>query len=582
MNRKIKAITAVFLTVAMLVTGTATAFAAEKTAADNSAIIAVANVLNGALNGVFKLISGIFSGRDIPSVEEYYAGESSNFYQGTAEFIDQAQADAYWSLGFGEESIVPKALKDGTKKYYTGGYFTQKVSSVYDDQGVNAIALNDGSGRGTTVFASVDGIGINNKDIRTIRARAIKLLNEKGITPDINAININSTHCHTVLDTQGFGLPLVPKMFFNMLPFVSPARSIDSDVYDCMVEGAAKAIAAAYTAMQPGKLYYFETATMAKNEEKGVYMQDDYAYLTNKRYDTEGFQNFIACFKFVPLEESARPTVFANLGAHPTTIDRATDKLSADYPAYIEEKLNGAGMNFMFIQGAQSPISLKKSAVETPEIIAEIDAQIAADATVADYRAAKSIGYEFARLIIEAQNNAVEVEPILNVKMQECTVKLDTGLLQLGATAQLLGTTTVKDSSAKSGYSIITEVGYIELGKSIVMLTVPGELTPQLVFGNVVTAEDAYLGTDWSCDCPAQLIGNEKRVLVMGLCNDAIGYIMPDNDFAPFIADSLWDSDLGEKLYGPYHRHYEEMLSTGSSAASTIISAINGIIEDVG
>ena len=198
---------------------------------------------------------------------------------------------------------------------------------------------------------------------------------------------------------------------------------------------------------------------------------------------------------------------------------------------------------------------------------------------VQDYAAAKSLGYEFARLIIEAEKNAVSVDPMLNVRMAEVTIPLEYGLLELGAVSGLLGTTTVRDKSAPSGYSIISEVGYLEIGSDIAMVTVPGELVPQLIYGNVVDKTQAYLGTDWELDITADLLGEDKTVLVMGLCNDAIGYIVPDNDYAPFIADSLWNTDLGEKLFGKAHRHYEEMLSTGSTAASTVIGALNAIVK---
>lgn len=175
--------------------------------------------------------------------------------------------------------------------------------------------------------------------------------------------------------------------------------------------------------------------------------------------------------------------------------------------------------------------------------------------------------------------NPKKVDPILNVKMSEIAVTLDRGLLQLGAAAGLLGTTTVYDKSSKTGYSIITEVGYIEIGTDIVILTVPGELVPQLVYGNVVSAEDSYLGEEWEIECTVDLIDENKTVLVMGLCNDAIGYIIPDNDYAHFIADSLWNIDGAEKLFGEYHRHYEEMLSTGSAAASTVMTALNDLVK---
>ena len=244
----------------------------------------------------------------------------------------------------------------------------------------------------------------------------------------------------------------------------------------------------------------------------------------------------------------------------------------------MEEKINAEGMNFAFIQGAQSPISVNKGGVKTQEIIDEVNAQIEADPRVKDYEGAKTLGYEFARLIVESQEDATPVEPMLNVKMAEVTVPMEYGLMHLGATSNLLGTTTVKDNSAPSGYSVISEVGYLEIGKDIVMLTVPGELIPQLVYGNVVDKTQSYLGEDWNIDITSDLIGEDKTILVMGLCNDAIGYIVPDNDYAPFIADSLWNTELGEKLWGPAQHHYEEMLSMGSKTGSTIMSAVNALV----
>ncbi len=580
MKKGTKKFTAIILSFVMLFSLSTSALAADETPADNSTLIAVTNVINGILNGAFKFLSAFFVFDDIPTVDEYYAGESENFYEGTKNFLDTPTDGAEWKLGFGAESIVPESLKNGKKSFYTGGYFTQQVDSIYDDQGVNAIAMNDSSGRGTAIFASVDGIGVCNADVRTIRATVEKMLSDKGIQSDIIAININATHAHTILDTQGFGLSIIPALLHNMTPFVKPIRSIDKEFYDYLINGAATAIVEAYENMESGKLYYFETATIGRDEGNGVYLDDEYAYLTNKRYKTEGYQNFIACFKFQPDNNESRPTVFSNLGAHPTTIDRSTKKLSADFPHYIEKKINDNGMNFMFIQGAQSPISVRKDDAQNENTVNEVNAEIEADPTSADYRSAKMLGYDFARLILEAEKNAKEVSPLLNISMAECTVNIDPGLMMIGAASGLLGMTIVKDKSSESRYSAITEVGYIELGTDIVMLTVPGELIPQLVYGNVVTAKDAYLGTDWEIPCSNELIGNDKTILVMGLCNDAIGYIVPDNDYAPFIADSLWNSETGEKLYGPAHRHYEEMLSLGSTAGSSIMTAVNKLIKD--
>ena len=570
----------VFMAVVMLLSGSVTA-SAKGVAADNSGIMFCANAITGVLNAVFMGFGSLFP-KDFINVDDY---EVENFYHGTEKFLDEPAENAKWYLGFGKASMVPENLKDGSKEYYTGGYFTQKINGVYDDQGANAIALSDNSGRGTVVMASVDGIGICNADVRAIRAEAEKKLADMGVKSDIVAINISSTHCHTVIDTQGFGLePLIKAVFqnlFSFLPFVEKTRSIDPEFYELMIDGTSDAIVEAYLGMESGELYYFETAGIGRSERNDNYMDDEYGYLYNKRYNIEGYQHVIACFKFVPDNAESTPTVFANVGGHPTTINRETKLLSADYPNYIEYKMNAEGMNFMFIQGAQSPISVNAGGVETEEILNEIAKEIEAAPVTKDYEQAKKLGYEFARIIIEAEKNARPVEPVINAKLSEVTVPMEYGLMQLGAVSGLLGTTTVKDKSAPCGYSVITEVGYLEFGSDIVMLTVPGELIPQLVYGNVVDKTQSYTGEDWEIDITSELISDDKTVLVMGLCNDAIGYIIPDNDYAPFIADTLWNTSLGEKLFGPAQKHYEEMLSMGSTTGSKIMSAVNALVTDV-
>ncbi|MBQ3603821.1 MAG: hypothetical protein IJA02_08265 [Clostridia bacterium] len=582
MKKRTQKLISLTLAIVLLFTGSTFANAQDAQAADNSAMIAVAGAINGILNAVFKGFGSLFP-NDFKTVDEYYAGESENFYEGTETFLDSPAEGARWQLGFGKASMVPENLRDGSKEYYTGGYFTQKINGVYDDQGANAVAISDNSGRGTVIMCAVDGVGVNNADIRTIRAEVERKLLAQGIFSDIVAININATHCHTVIDTQGFGLELILKAFQNIfsgiIPFIPNTRSINPEFYELMIDGTSDAIVQAYLNMEFGELYYYETVGIGYSERNNNYLDDEYGYLYNKRYDKEGYQHVITCFKFVPDNAESAPTVIANLGGHPTTISRDTKLLSADYPHYMETKMNAAGMNFMFIQGAQSPISVNAGAVETKEILDEVNAEITADPVAQDYAQPKKLGYEFARLILEAEANAVRVEPVLNVQMKEVTVPLEYGLMELGAVSQLLGMTTVYDSSTESGYSIISEVGYLEIGTDLVMLTVPGELIPQLVYGQVVDKTESYLGTDWELECTAELIDDDKTVLVMGLCNDAIGYIVPDNDFAPFIADSLWNSDLGEKLYGKPQHHYEEMLTTGSKAGSTIMGAVNTLVK---
>ena len=333
MKKSVKKLIAVILSLTLLFAGTTVANAADAEAsANNSTVVSVGNVLNGFLTIVFKMFGSLFPDNFI-TVEDYYAGESENFYEGTASFLDAPAEDADWNLGFGKASIVPENLADGTKSYYTGGYFTQEVNGVFDDQGVNAVAMNDNSGRGTVILASVDGVGVTNADVRTIRAEAERKLSEMGVDSDIAAININSTHAHTVIDTQGFGLKnlllgIANNIAARFTPFVEAGRSIDEEFLGYLIDGASDAIVEAYVNMESGDLYYFETAGIGYSERNQNYLDDEYGYIYNKRYNDEGYQHVIACFKFVPDNAESVPTVFSNLGGHPTTEQQSSFQLT--------------------------------------------------------------------------------------------------------------------------------------------------------------------------------------------------------------------------------------------------------------
>ena len=180
MKNKFKKAVSVILAIS-LIFGTFTfANADDADAADNSGIMFCTNAINGLLNAVFMGFGALFP-KDFETVDEYYAGESENFYEGMEEFLDKPKDGARWNLGFGKASMVPENLKDGSKEYYTGGYFTQKINGVYDDQGANAVAISDNSGRGTVVMVTVDGIGVCNDDVRAMRAEAERKLKENGI-----------------------------------------------------------------------------------------------------------------------------------------------------------------------------------------------------------------------------------------------------------------------------------------------------------------------------------------------------------------------------------------------------------------
>lgn len=58
----------------------------------------------------------------------------------------------------------------------------------------------------------------------------------------------------------------------------------------------------------------------------------------------------------------------------------------------------------------------------------------------------------------------------------------------------------------------------------------------------------------------------DKELTAVGLCNDSVGYILPDNDYGSIVAKN----------------HYEEAVSAGGKAGSTLVKAFSKLLEDCG
>jgi hypothetical protein len=108
------------------------------------------------------------------------------------------------------------------------------------------------------------------------------------------------------------------------------------------------------------------------------------------------------------------------------------------------------------------------------------------------------------------------------------------------------------------------------------MLMIPGEIFPELVYGGYLTAEGSSMekGPEF-CPSPLTEIAGDRNLLIFGLANDEIGYIVPPNDFYldaefPYIV-------AGKDRFGV--THYEETNSLGPDTAFKIAEVFTGMIK---
>ncbi len=486
---------------------------------------------------VIGVLADRVSDAGIPYLNRY---DDTGFLEGSGYFLAEPAKNARWRLGFAKQSIIP-AVVNG--KLYVGGYLAfppNTVSGYITDQLIRAAAFDDGSGRGINVFAVIDCIGISNTDIRHIRTLLKDFIAENNIV----SLNISATHCHSGVDTQGIWGSLTEALRVNGKAVADghPEDAVsgkNKDFMEYLFVTAADTVKKAVADMRPGKLEYtLADASEFVRDKRPPYIVDDK----------------MTVMRFTP-DDGEKSTVAVFLAAHPTCYGGRQREVSADFPYYLCDETERNGFNAMFFQGAEAAVATERGNSHIPEGLSR-------------HGGIEAYGRTLGQLALGSINeNMTEIEPMLNVAVTQAFVPSDNKILELAAKLRLVnnGITKVcmdnEQDSKNYDLYLATEVGYAEFGKTLKFALIPGELCPELLVGGAYEKDKAYWGADWKY--PPMRSAVEGHLTVIGLCNDTIGYIVPDNDFGSVFAKD----------------HYEEAVSTGRRAASNIVGAFLRTVE---
>lgn len=462
--------------------------------------------------------------------------ESRDFYPGHSEFATSGKRGARWRLGYARRSLVPNDYNQ--KDYYIAGYLSYPpnvMSGVIDDQAVRVICLDDSSGRGSVVFAVIDCVGISGADIRRIRARLADFAKENNIV----SVNISSIHCHSAIDTQGLWGDL-PKMLKNNVRAVKDGRyddiisGRDPEFMENLFEKTADAIKEAFNSMQRGKLTYVRTdAIDFARDKRPPYVWD----------------RDIVRLRFIP-DNGSRETVAAFMAAHPTALGAKNTKLSSDYISTMEQEINKEGRNFIFFQGAELAIAQQRDCITEH------------DGSEGWQEYGRTIG-RFLNSIPDERERRVAT--FINIRNREIFIPADNPILIAAAKTGLVNNTVLHDAKEESGYCFVSEIGYAEIGRELSLALIPGELAPEILLGGAYGADESFNRTAWEYPPMRDMIPEDRELSVIGLCNDATGYIIPDNDYGSVIAKD----------------HYEEAVSAGRRAGSTVTEAFGELVKSL-
>jgi hypothetical protein len=453
------------------------------------------------------------------------------------------------------ESIITPEFVHGRAVYLAGFGHKRVATGVHDDLYVRCLAL--GIAKERIVMCSVDLIGLFYDDVLTIR----RAFSQRA--PGANFLIVASTHTHAGPDTLGLYGP-------------APLETgIDPKYLDWVDERIATTAANARHEMQPAKL------------ELG---RDDHPLLKLLQgVDRPPLVKdpFLFAMRLTAYQSGKTIATVVNWSDHPETLGRKNTEITADYPhwvrAYLEQQWGGIALFFSGSIGKVSPLGPQVSLLDP-----ETDA-VAEDGT---WRKAELLGTEIGRLALRAleRGEKVGVDSIV-VRSSVVFVPMDNlnfraaeaaGVFagrkpfytnqQLDPAKAIHETPNGERMEISTGHDIQTEVDYAELrarGKAVAQIvTVPGEIYPELVNGGIAR----YEGADYP-DAPFEPILRErltsKYQFIFGLGNDEIGYLIPK---AEWDAEPPWLKNAKEPWYG-------EVNSVGPDAANAVLETLVALIQ---
>ena len=541
-------------------------------------------VINGAVGKPLSTV--IPAAKTVQRYETFDLDGYGDFYAGTETFLTQPAEDAVWRLGYSEKSIMPADF--GEKPYAKGAYLPDIFGTeMYkDDDGepeelrVRTIVLEDGSGRGCAAFCAVDAMGLANADVRQIRAALADFAEEY----DFVSINVDCTHIHTGIDSQGVWNKPVTHAANNMLQ-LDIQYGVDRAFLQAIIDGVKASVMKAYAAMREGTLWY-----SCVNIKDYVWDRTAPISVDDTLYKLE----------FVPDDANEKPTVIASFGCHPESASYDWDsyvdengkkgydkKFSADFIWYMEKVANAAGRNFIFIQGNVGTITSGRGKSN--------DNGLDTDAHSTAMRYGYEMGYitlglnmtEEERIALNAATGdrlgiaeygdregytkwydglptveSTEVKPLLNIAHRQFFCPIDNNVVAI------LGKTAIADNlmlrSYLGQYYTVTEVGYMELGDTLKVYLSPGETFTELLKGGSGIAGFPYKAI-------REVLG--ENVIIFDLMNDAAGYVANDANFV--MAGLQYNENTGELDSDTWC-----LISYGRRAGSTFIGNFYELVAE--
>jgi len=438
----------------------------------------------------------------------------------------KADPNGHFTVGFGKAEMLPEDLHK--KRYYMAGYGPYKpINGILDAPFAHAAYIDDNSGRGAILLISLDCVGTLQKDVDYIRQQLAGFVRMTGC----RSIDICSTHNHAGIDTMGMWGPL-------------PKSGKDKEYMKIVIAAIKKSCELAYASRRDGDLYFGQVEV----ED----MQRDPRY-------PQTYSKLLTRFRFVP-NDGSREIYLINFAGHAEMLRPKNKLVSADWPCVFREYIREhTGAETLLFQGAIGGMISMQIQDENP------------------LKSIRIIGEKMGAFALAVQNER-KLEPAINTLRRRIYLPCSNLLFIAFGRLRVFDTDIFSRPDEFYNISLMSELNYMEIG-DVKCLLVPGEIFPELHTGEYLSAEESGTGTGAEANpLPLTEIAQDKDLLVFGLANAELGYIVPPNDYlldpiAPFMVPLPKDR-TGRK-------HYEETNSVGIRCAGVIAETFTEMMQTV-
>ena len=501
------------------------------------------------------------SWEDLNDNGEYERNNESFFDCGCDQLCDGDEG--YPGPDDGEEDGEFQAI-------YIAGFSTNRpVSGVHDDLWSRAVVFAQGDV--TVAIVSVDLIGVFFNEVEDIRQDAL----DAGI--DVDHIILSSTHNHEGPDSLGQWGRQIGETGYN-------------DDYMAHVRAqVVSSVGEAVDGLVPATLSVAEIDAGSYSTEKGT---------RNVVYDHRDPKIIDRFIKTAWLKDDSGQTIatVVNFGNHPEALSSDNTLVTSDYVNstrvgieqgidYPSGAIDGVGGVCVYVSGAvggmMSPLRIDVTD-GTGETFSE-----------GSFEKADALGNVMAELVLESLASAEEAEsPELALRARTFQLPIDNIVFQAAFLLDMFNRPVFGIDTADMGFDddnipmLRTEVDLFDLGP-VRMLTIPGELLPELAIGGYDESEgqpftplESLIDADnpnppdlnTAPDGPYlfdRMAGQYNWII--GLGNDEVGYIIPSYNY------KLHEST--PYLQEPDGDHYEETNSLGPQTTPLIEAAVIELLE---